>query len=63
MAVFVVIWQTLTSKLEFLGRLDGMAVVVTKNPLSIRFMQCQRIADSMRNTDSSRDSPASTLTQ
>ena len=53
----MVIGQPLTRKLEFLGRFDGVAIVVAQNPLSIRFMQCQRIADAVRNTDSDRDSP------
>ena len=51
MAVFVVIWQTLTSKLEFLGWLNSVAVVITQNPLSIWFVQSQRITDAVRNID------------
>jgi len=61
MAVFVVIWQTLTSKLEFLGWLNSVAVVITQNPLSIWFVQSQRITDAVRNIGTYRNSPSFNL--
>lgn len=58
MSMSVVIRQTHTRKLEFLGRLDRMGIVVAQNPFAVRLMQRQRLTNAMRSIGRRRHSPS-----
>lgn len=49
MPMLVVIRQTCSCIFEFLGWLYRMGIVITKNSFAIGLMQCQRIANPVRN--------------
>ena len=46
----MVVWQSHTSELELLWRLDCMSVVVAQDSLAIGLMQSKRVSNTMRNT-------------
>lgn len=47
--MLVVIWQARSRIFEFLGRLYRMGIVIAKNSFAIGFVQCQRVANPVRN--------------
>jgi hypothetical protein len=55
MAMLVIERQASPGIFELLRQLDGMRIVVTQYPLTIRFMQSQAIANAMRYLGCRRD--------
>ncbi len=58
MPVLVIVSQALPGILKLLWRLYGMRVVVPQNPLSVRFVERQGIADSVWDVCRYLDTPS-----